>query len=89
MSYKQHTFFYKDTRDYIRQLDMELQRVTSYRMEAYEVVRARYNSKPAAFCMRLRRFIKAGGTFPHALGSKGRRIIELGVTPALDAWLSK
>lgn len=91
MSYRHHTFFFKDESDYIRQLDMELQRVTAARMEAYEVVRARYGfaNKASSFCMRLKRFLRAGGTFPHVTGSKGKKILQLAITPALDACLRR
>ena len=90
MSFHQHTFFYKDEADYVRQLDMELQRLLAVRMEDYRVIRSRYPGlKAPAFTMRLKRFLRAGGTFPHATGRKGKRILEMAVTPALDAWLRK
>lgn len=83
------TFYYRDDKEYVAQLDNEIQRICGRRLEHYERVRARYGLKRSAFCMRLIRFIRAGGEFPRVLGPKGKKIIEMAVTPALDWWLRK
>lgn len=85
-----HTFNYQDKQDLIRQLDAMLQKLLDNEMEDYVKVRARYPEHGApAFTMRLKRFERAGGQFPKVMGLKGKRILRLCVTPALDAWLRK
>lgn len=90
MSAHQHTFYYEDKGDLIAQLDTMLRKLLETQMEPYEQVRARYPEHTApGFTMRLKRFERAGGIFPKEMGAKGKRIIRLAITPALDAHLRK
>lgn len=80
-----HTFIYANQDDLVAQMDDLVVRMKG--MEAYDTVRARYPhiKTASAFCMRLKRFT---GLYPKQMGPGGRRIVKLGVTRELHAYLS-
>jgi hypothetical protein len=86
-----HTFRYESKADLIYQLETLLPKLLSDApMEAYPDVRKRYlHLSASAFTMRLRRFERNGGIFPHRKGRKGVQIRELFLTHALDVYLRK
>lgn len=83
--------FYRDTEDLIRQVDGLLAKLKEKpKLTEYAVVRKRYTHlTPSAYTMRLKRFLKSGGYFPHEMGCRGRKIVALHVTPALDSVLRR
>lgn len=91
MKLLEHTFRYRDQEDLIRQLDALLTKLLERpKLTDYAVVRARYpHLSASAYTMRLRRFLKAGGYFPHEMGHRNRKIVALHVTPALDSVLRR
>lgn len=91
MKLLEHTLRYRDTEDLIRQLDSLLTKLLERpKLTAYAVVRKRYPHLTAsAYTMRLKRFLKRGGFFPHEMGCRNRKIVALHVTPALDSVLRR
>lgn len=84
MALHQHTFYYADKADFVRQMDEMMSKLQE--MEPYDKVRDRYPhiKTAAAFSMRLKRF---KGTFPKRMGPGGRRIAMLTVTRQLHEHL--
>jgi len=91
MKLLEHTLRYRDTEDLIRQVDALLVKLLERpKLTEYAKVRARYpHLTPSAYTMRLKRHLKSGGYFPHEMGHKGRKIVALHVTPALDSVLRR
>lgn len=87
----EHTLHYRDQEDLIRQLDALLTKLLERpKLTEYAVVRARYpHLSPSAYCMRIKRFLRCGGFFPHEMGHRNRKIVALHVTPALDSVLRR